>query len=122
MSHHNTLTRVIRSLRKLTFFQYQQQGGQQGYGQYNPYGQQGNPYGQQANPYGQQGNPYADQGNPYGNQPQAQPSYGGRPQPQPQGSSYYARDEEQGGGGGHGKQIKTQNTDYILISEQKWLI
>ncbi|KAH0836179.1 hypothetical protein AYO21_08618 [Fonsecaea monophora] len=59
-----------------------QQGGQ-GYGTYNPYGQAGNPYAQGGN-----GNEaYGNQGN-----------YSERPEPQQQGSSYYAQDEQRQGG------------------------
>lgn len=65
------------------------QGGQQGYGSYNPYSQQ-NPgsYQDSGNPYAQQGgNPYAQQDN-----------YGGRPQYQQHSSSNY-NDPEQGNAG-----------------------
>ncbi|ETN38804.1 uncharacterized protein HMPREF1541_06843 [Cyphellophora europaea CBS 101466] len=63
------------------------QGGQQAYGSYNPYGQNGNPYGDSGNPYAQQG----------GNQYPQQGGYG-RPPMQPQGSSNY-QDPEQGNAG-----------------------
>ncbi|KIW96649.1 uncharacterized protein Z519_02040 [Cladophialophora bantiana CBS 173.52] len=55
----------------------------QGYGTYNPYGQAGNPYAQG----GYENDGYGNQGN-----------YSDRPEPQQQGSSYYAQGEQQQGG------------------------
>ncbi|OAP62418.1 syntaxin 1B/2/3/4 [Fonsecaea erecta] len=55
----------------------------QGYGTYNPYGQAGNPYAQG----GYDNEAYGSQGN-----------YSERPEPQQQGSSYYAQDEQRQGG------------------------
>lgn len=70
------------------------QGGQQGYGSYNPYGQNASPYQDSGNPYAQQGgNQYVPQGG-YAQQD----SHGGRPQYQQQGSSNY-NDPEQGNAG-----------------------
>lgn len=73
-----------------------QQGGGQGYGAYNPYGQSGNPYSQGG--YGDsQG--YNNQGGYDSGRPQAQP------QAQPQGGNYYADEEQRTGG--YGKDLST---------------
>lgn len=73
----------LQELRADSTYQYQgyggQQGGNQGYGSYNPYDQGGNPY------TDSQG--YSDQ-----------PSYGGRPQGQ---SNQYSEEQQQGGYGRH---------------------
>ncbi|EHY52411.1 hypothetical protein HRR83_009254 [Exophiala dermatitidis] len=64
---------------------YGGQQGAQGYGGYNPYNQSGNPYAQQGGYNESQG--YNEQG-----------GYDSRPQPQQQGSSYYAEQEQNAGG------------------------
>jgi syntaxin 1B/2/3 len=77
----------------MSYQNYGAQGGNQGYGSYNPYDQGGNPYAQQEPDNG------GNQG--YSNQPQAQS------QPQPQGGNYY--DEERQGGGGGGYEMSNMN-------------
>ncbi|KAK3177918.1 hypothetical protein OEA41_000050 [Lepraria neglecta] len=80
-------------------------GGGGGYGQTNPYEQQGGGgYEQQGGRYDQAaGNPYAQQAsNPYEQKPAApQPSYGGRQQQ----GGYDNRYGQSAGAGGYGKVI-----------------
>jgi hypothetical protein len=75
----------------------------QNYGQQGQQGQQGNQAYGTYNPYGQAGNPYTQGGYNDGQGYNDQQGYGaGRPQAEPQGSSYYADEEQRAGGYGTG--------------------